>query len=139
MGDITVTAAKVGLVDPIKAVTQTVIAAAAITKGQVCYIDSNGKANLADANAAGAIQARGIALNAAAAGGAVTLLKEGAVYGYTLSGVAYSGPVYLSNTAGALATSAGGTSVVCGIAVALTDKDLTKVLYADFRYGPDWS
>lgn len=142
MADLTVTAAKVGLVDPIKAIVWTGIAAAAITKGQACYIDSNGKIAVADATTAGGLfQFRGVALNAAAAGQAVAIVKEGAVYGFTLSG-AYSSPVFLSETAGALAdaTPAGtGTAVVCGVVMPLSDKDLTKVLYVDARWGPDWA
>lgn len=143
MADITVTAANVGLVDPMKAELWPCIAASTITKGQACYIDSNGKAAPADATTGGGLfQFRGVALKAAAAGQAVTLCKRGALYGYTLTGVAYSGPVFLSETTGAFAdaTPAGtGTAVVCGVAVALTDKDLTKVFYVDARWGVDWS
>ena len=144
MADLTVTAAQVGLVDPMKSVTLAGIAAATITKGQACYVDSSGTINLADATTAGGapIQVRGVALNAAAAGQAVTLVKEGALYGYDLSGMDYSGPVFLSETAGALAdaTPAGtGTAVVIGIVAPLTDKDKTKVLYVDARWRQDWS
>lgn len=144
MSDLTVTAAQVGLVDPQKAITYTLVAGATITKGQACYIDSNGAAQLADATTAGGapIQARGIALNAATAGQAVTIVKRGALYGYTLSGMDYDAIVYLSETAGALAdsTPAGtGTTVPVGLVQGMTDKDKTKVLYADFRWREDWS
>jgi len=140
MADITVTAAKVGLVHPNKARTIDAVAGATITKGQVCYIDTSGNVGVADANAAGKIQARGIALNAAASGQAITLCKEGALYGYTLTNQAYSAPLYLSNTAGALEDGgAAGTVVPCGIVLPLSDKDRTKVFYADFRYGADYS
>ena len=126
--DITVTAAKVAPIDPEKAEIYPFQAAAAITAGQVVYILAAGTVGLADATTAGGalIQARGIALNAAAAGKAVDVLKKGRVAGFDLSLVAYSGPVFLSETAGALAD---GTP----------DKDLTKVLFADFRWGPAWA
>lgn len=140
MSDITVTAAQVGLVDPQKAETYTGIAAATITKGQVCYITTTGTVGVADANGSGTVQARGIALNAAAAGQAVTIVKEGALYGYTLTSQAYSAALYLSNTAGALEDGgAAGTVVPCGIVAPLSDKDKTKVFYADFRWREDYS
>jgi hypothetical protein len=54
--------------------------------------------------------------------------------------MAYDAIAYLSNTAGALADAAGGTSVACGRIVPLTNgATLTKVLYADFRWRQDWS
>lgn len=139
MADITVTAAKVGLVDPQKAVTFNGIAAAAITKGQVVYMDTSGTIGVADANAAGKQQARGIALNAAGAGQAVTCVKEGAVYGYTLTSQAYSAPLYLSDTAGAMADAVGTMTVPVGIVQPLSDKDKTKVFWAEFRWAADWA
>jgi hypothetical protein len=139
MADIVVTAALVGLIDPIKAMTWTGIAAETLTKGQVVYLTTSGTFGVADANGSGTVQARGIALNAAGAGQAVTVLIEGALYGYTLADQAYSAPLYLSNTAGALADAAGATTVPCGIVAGLTDKDKTKVFYAQFRWGADWA
>jgi len=141
MADITVTAARVALVDPLKAEVHSVIAAEAITAGQVVFIDNTGKAQLADADAAGEAQARGIALNAAGIGMAVDIVKRGKVAGFTLTDQAYSAPVFLSNTTGALAdaASAGGITVPVGIVMPLTDRDRTKVLYADFRWGADWA
>ena len=60
MSDITVTAAKVGLVDPLKATVRSYIATETITKGQVVNILTTGKVGVADANAAGKFQFRGI-------------------------------------------------------------------------------
>jgi hypothetical protein len=139
MADIVVTAAKVGLVDPQKAVTFNGIAAAAITKGQAVYMDTSGTLGVADANASGKQQARGIALNAAGAGQAVTCVKEGAVYGYTLTSQAYGAPVYLSDTAGALADDVGTLTVPVGIVQPMSDKDKTKVLWVECRWGADWA
>jgi hypothetical protein len=140
MADITVTAAQVGLVFPEKAEVYDFIAAATITAGQVVYQDSAGKANLADANGSGTVQARGIALNGGGAGQAISVLKKGHVYGFTVSGVAYDDPVYLSNTAGALADAAGGTSVICGRVVSLTNgTTLTKVLHVEFDWLRTWA
>ena len=139
MTDITVTAAQVGLVDPIKAKVRSYIAGATITKGQAVYIDpTTGKVNLADANGSGTLQFRGIALNGGAAGQAIDVCEEGLLYGFTLAGN-YDSLVYLSNTAGALADAGGGTTVVCGRVAPLADRSITKVLHVFSRPSADWS
>jgi len=125
MADITVTAAQVGLVDPLKATVKSYVALEAITKGQAVCIDATyGKVVPADENDAGHLQFRGIALNAAGIGGAVDVVEDGELYGFTLAGD-YDSIVYLSATAGALADSG---SVICGRVAPLTDASLTKVL-----------
>ena len=140
MADITVTAALVGLVDPMKADVRSYIAAATITKGQAAYITTSGTVGVADADDTGTRQFRGIALNGGAAGQAIDVCHEGEVYGFTLAGNA-NALVYLSNTAGALATagSVGGTTVVAGRIVCLANKDLTKVLRVTTRWKADWA
>lgn len=140
MADLTVTAAQVGVVDPAKAVIKDYIANAAITKGQAIYQTTAGKADLADANGSGTLQFRGIALNAAAAGGVVSALEDGEAYGFDLSGLNADALVYVSNTAGALADGAGGTAIVAGRVNVLTDTPtLTKVLRVFVRRSADWA
>lgn len=143
MADIAVTAAQVEAIDPLQAEIHNFVAAETITQGQVVYLTTSGTAGVADATTAGGLyQARGIALNGAGAGQAVSVLKEGRVAGFTVSGMNASAPVYLSETAGALATAAPagtGTTVVCGIVTTMPDKDATDVLYASFRWGANWS
>lgn len=140
MADIALTAAQIGLVFPEKAEVFDFIAAATITAGQVVYLDSNGKAGVADANDSGKEQARGIALNGGGAGQAISVLKRGHVYGFTISSMAYDALAYLSNTAGALADAAGTMTVRCGRVVSLSDgTTLTKVLHADFDWRSNWS
>jgi hypothetical protein len=79
-------------------------------------------------------------LNTVGAGDAVDVCEDGEVYGFGLSGLNYDALVYLSNTAGALADGAGGTSVVCGRVNALTDNPtLTKVLRVFVRRSADWA
>lgn len=134
MADLAVVAAEVGMTDAQKSHTISMIAAAAITAGQVVYMDANGKADLADASAAGTAGARGIALRTVAAGEPVTVLAEGEVEGFTIS-QAYDAPIYLSDTAGALADAAGTVSVLVGNVSAASDKDLTKLLYVRFPVG----
>lgn len=131
MADITRTAAQVSIVYPHypnKIVSG--IASAAIEAGQPVYIDSNGKYAPADANDAAKDQFRGIALNTVGSGQPVSVLEEGYLYGYTLSGVAYDGLVYVSNTVGELADAAGGTSLAVGRVVARYGEDgnATKIL-----------
>lgn len=134
MTALTVTAAQIGAVFPEKAEIYDMLAAVAITKGQAIYRNTSGKAALADANAgSGAHDFVGVALNAAGAGGAVSVLRRGHVYGFDLSGLAYDAPVYVSDTAGALDDAPSATNpVAIGKVEALTDgPTLTKVLYVD--------
>ena len=133
MADITVTAARVAMCDPIKAKKHTHIAAEALTAGQVVYtVAASGRVGIADANASGKQQARGIALEAAGAGYPVTVLEEGDLFGFGVSGLDADALVYLSDTAGALADAAGTMSVPIGRVVRLTDTPTeTKVLRVD--------
>lgn len=139
MADITVTAAKVGLVDPTKAEVASKIAAEAITKGQAVYYTTAGKAGVADANAAGKLQFRGIALNGVAAGQAVDVCQDGELEGFSVSSEDADAILYLSNTAGALADAAGATTVACARVVARSDKDLTQVIRVFVQWEADWA
>jgi len=139
MADITVTAAKVAPVYPAAAEIYDFIAAEAITKGQAVYLTTSGTVGVADANVAAKDQFRGIALETVGAAQAVSVLKRGHVYGYTLTDLAYDGLAYLSNTVGALADAAGSTTVNVGRCVPLPDADLTKVLYIQADWLNDWS
>lgn len=138
MADITVTAAQVGLVDPAKATVRSYIATETITPGQAVYILTTGKVGVADANASGKQQFRGIALNGGGAGQAIDVVHDGEVYGFTLAGNADS-LVYLSDTAGALADANGTMTVVCGRVMCLSDKALTKVLRVFVQWEAQWA
>lgn len=130
MADLTVTAAQVAPVFPENAEIYDFIAAATLTAGQPVYINASGKADVADGNGSSpANRFRGIALMAASAGKAVSVLQRGAVYGFTLSSLAYDAAVYVSDTAGSLADAAGTTSLAVGKVMPLSDKDISKVLY----------
>ena len=139
MSDITVTAAQVAALFPDKAEITDMIAAEAITAGQAVYQDTNGKAGVADANASGKQQFRGIALHAAGAGQAVSVLKRGHVAGFTVSGMNGDALAYLSDTAGYLSTVVGTMTVNCGRVTCLTDGNLTKVLYIDADWLRTWA
>ena len=84
MADLTCTAAQVAVMRAEQSVIFDMIAAVALTAGQAVYINSNGKVDKADATTNK--QIKGIALNAAGAGQAVSVLKEGYVNGFDVSG-----------------------------------------------------
>jgi hypothetical protein len=129
MADITRTKEQISVVYTHKAKIDNGIAAAALEAGNPVYIDSNGKYNKADANAAAADQFRGIALETVGAGQPVSVLVEGELTGYTLTGV-YDSAIYVSETAGELADAAGATSLVVGHIVGLprSNGSMTKIL-----------
>jgi hypothetical protein len=137
MTDLTLTAAQVAPVFPTEAEIFDFVCGATITQGQAVRQNTAGKAALADANAgSGAEKFRGLALAGGGAGQGISVLKRGHVHGFDLSGVAYDGLVYLSDTAGALADAPSATNPVpVGRVVALADANATKVLYLD----ADWS
>jgi len=140
MTAIALTAAQIApAIEPSDAEIFDYIAAATITAGQAVYITSAGKVNLASANTGGAEQFRGIALNGGGAGQAISVLKRGHCYGFTISSLAYDAIVYLADTAGGLDTAASGTKTVrVGRVVPLTDSSLTKVLYVQADYLNNW-
>lgn len=136
MADITVTAAKVAVVFPEEAEIYNVVAAVALTKGQALYQTTSGTYGLADANAAGKQQFRGVALEACNAGEGISMLKRGILAGYTLA--TYDDEVYLSDTEGAFSTTIGTLLVKCGRVMGLADPDLTEVLYINADWLCEW-
>lgn len=140
MADLTVTAAQVAPVFPEKAEIFPMIAAETITAGQALFRDTAGKAQLADADAAGEQQCRGIALTGGGAGDGISVLRRGHVYGFTLTSQAYDAPIFVSNTTGALADAAGTLSVPVGVVEGLADDgNITKVLFLDIRNREDYA
>jgi hypothetical protein len=138
MAEITVTAAQVGLVDPLKADVGSFIAAVAITKGQAVYFNTSGKAALATAATQGTAQFRGIALNTVGAGEAVDVLHDGLMYGAGVSALNGDAAVYVAGAAvgaGGLQTTAATIPTIAGRVVVLTDGPTrTKVV----RIQTDW-
>lgn len=131
VANIAVTAAQIGLVNPLKAVVKSYIAAEAITAGLPIYIvAANGKAGIADGNAAGKYQFRGISLNAAAAGQAVDVVEKGEIYGFTHT-TDYDTRLYVTDAVGVIGDTTGTKTMVVGRVVPLADKALTKVLMVE--------
>lgn len=140
MADISVTAAQVGVVFPLLAEIYHFICAETITAGQAVYQLSDGTIGVADANAGGKGQFRGIALEGGGAGQAISVLKRGFVYGFDLSGMNADALAYLSDTAGAIADAASITLAVnVGRVGVLTDATPSKVLWVEADWLRDWA
>lgn len=136
MADITVTAAELRLMEVIEARLIPMIADEAITKGQIVYRKSTGKAGLARGNAVGTSKVVGIATTTVPAGTAFEALYHGRLAGYGLGSIDAGTTVYLSAaTAGALADTAttGATNVLVAVGTVhtMTDGSATKFLFVD--------
>lgn len=135
MTALALTAARISPIFPRHAEIYPFVAVETITAGQVVYITSAGKAGVADANASGKQQARGIALCGASAGGAVDVLKSGHVEGFTIT-QAYDAQLFLSDTAGSVDDAAGTMTVPIGRVIPMSDVGtLTKVAYFEFEWN----
>lgn len=139
MTAIAVTAAQVGRVRPEDDEVIDMVVAEAVTAGQAIYQTTAAKAGVADANASGKQQFRGIALMTRAAGDPrpIPVLKRGMVWGFGVSALNGDAPLYLSDTAGALDDGAGTMTVICGRVTALTNG--VKVAYIDADWTRIWS
>lgn len=137
MTAIAVTTAQAGEVHPQNNEVISVRVIEAVTALEAAYQAATGF-GIADANASGKQQFRGVYLQAGAAGDVVRLLKRGAVYGYTVSALDGDAPLYLSDTAGDLDDSAGTMTVVCGRVLLLPDNS-TKVAYIDAQWAQIWA
>lgn len=141
MADLSIaTGASVQPVFPDLAEIVPFVPSVAFTQGQAVAFNSSGKGILADANLTSASgvaqQFKGLALEKGGARQGISLLKRGHVAGFDLSGMSYGQIVWLSDTAGALATTPSSTKPVpIGTVVAMSDADATKVLYVDAWEG----
>lgn len=132
MADIAKVGAKIGNARPNISVVVPLVAAEEIDRGEAVYVDTNGKAALADASSAGTAVCVGIALQDVAAGQSVDILVMGMVSGFTISGLAYGALVKVSDTAGALDNGGSPTvSAPVGRVFALSDGDRSKVLFVN--------
>ena len=132
MAQVTTTAAQIAVMFPEKAEIYDRIAAEALTAGELCYLDTNGKATKATAAAAGTVVDVGLVLTTRGAGGAVSVLKRGHVAGATLTSLDYGAAVYVSDDAGDLADAAGTVSKIAGRVEAIAQADgPVKCLYID--------
>lgn len=139
MADLAFTSADIAVVFPEKAVILPVTLAAAAVAGQSLFKDTDGKGDLADANVSGAQQTRLLALQSGGIGDVVSGLKEGHVYGFTLT-QAYDAPIFQSDTAGDLADAAGTMTVPVGIVDGIDGGGtIEKVLFFNPRWREDFA
>lgn len=135
MADIALTAAQIAPVDCCQNEIYSFVAGGTITAGQSVSLTAAGLAVPADADGTPPLtQARGIALNGAGSGQAVSVLKKGLCAGFTVSGMAYGAKIYPSATVGALADAAVSSQIPCGQVVALPDSSATKIAYFEFNW-----
>jgi len=138
-GELALTASKIAVVFPEQAEIYTKTCAEAITAGQSLFQDTDGKVQLADANAAGERQTRFLALQAGGSGDAISVLKKGHIYGYTLT-AAYDAAIYQSDTTGSIATTAGTVTVPLGVIDGIDQGGtVTKVVYFEARWREDYT
>lgn len=125
-----------------KKASDTVPIAASTGPGVPCYIDTNGKAAVASASAAGTAEAIGInrSESTTVANMPAELLRSAKVALYDanganiLDGLAYGAMVYLSNTPGRLADAAGTVNKPIGRVIPLWDNNPpTKILDFDLE------
>lgn len=137
MADLSPTADKVSVANPQQAIMTDFIAAVAIDAGEGVYINSDGKAALADASAAGTAACVGVAIESVSAGQVVPVVQVGFIDGMGVSGVAYNTIISVSDTAGAFDNGAGSPTVSCpvGRVMPATDGSLTKLLFVNCLYN----
>lgn len=128
--EVALTAAQIALVDPHKATVKDYIAGAAITKGQLVAMDTDGTIDPADGSDTTYLlnQCKGVALNAGGAGQAISVLEDGECYGFTVSALNAGALLYVHDTAGVMSTAAGTKTFIVGRVTALADKAATKVV-----------
>lgn len=139
MANLTVTAAQVGDIFPQASEKFSGILAEAVTQGQALYQNSSGKYGLADANDSGCEQVRGIAMEEGGADHTIDILRRGTLEGYTLTAMSHDDAVYLSDTAGALSSTAGTMEIFVGCVVAICDATPSKAIFVDCDWLRRWS
>jgi hypothetical protein len=133
MTNLTITASAVALVKDFESVTLPVDEA--VTAGQAGRLaTATGKLTKANGTAAGEARAVGVFVRSSRfVGEAVTLVKRGILdLGAALDGLDYDAIVYLSDTDGTLADSAGTVSIKVGRVIpAFGNTTADKLLYVD--------
>lgn len=129
-----VSSGKVRVVESI--IQMALIAAEAITAGEAVRIDTSaGKFTGANGSSTTENRIYGIAKVTVPAGMPVTAIRKGVLDGFDLSGMNYDAAVYLSDTDGTLATSAGTVSTVVGRVIPASSPVLgtspDKLLFVD--------
>ena len=128
--EVALTAAQIGLVDPIKATVKDYIAGATITKGQLVAMNTDATIDPSDGSDTSYLlnQCKGVALNGGGAGQSISVLQDGEVYGFTVSGLNCGALLYVHDTAGVMSTASGTKTFIVGRVTARTDLNTTNVV-----------
>lgn len=130
---------KAGYLHVVQSLSQhTFGAGEAVTAGQVARIDTtSGKPTLANGTVAAEARAFGVCASPTASNVGVTLIRRGILDGYDLSALDFDAPIYLSDTDGALSTTAGTVSVIAGRVIsgfaALPGQGPSKLLWLEIN------
>lgn len=141
MAEITCTLGDVAMTAPLRSEVYNVTisgcaASGVILPGQALYQMSNGVYALAAATASGIAGFRGVALQRQVTGATLSMMKQGKLYGYDLSGMNHDAPVYLSDTPGVFSDTPGSIEVRVGRVVSLNEAgNLEKLIYFDSEYA----
>jgi hypothetical protein len=130
-----VTAGVLNVVESLEQMTLPL--AESINVGQVVRIDTTyGTFTKSNASSAGEALAYGILVSKDAAGKVGTAVRRGVLDGYNLAALNFAAKIYLSDTDGTLATTAGSQTLVVGDVIAGTAVTLgtayDKLLHLDF-------
>ena len=144
MADLAVVTAKISAVFPQFAEVYSYIAGAAITAGQIVAFNTStddDKMYVGDGNDGDLDQPRGVALEGVGAGQAVPVLVRGLVEGFTVSAIANDTLLYLSDTAGKIATTGGESTANAALGRIMPNSQGTPALavFIEISYNVHWS
>lgn len=144
MADVALTAAQISAVFPQFAEVYSFIAGEAITAGQVVAFDTSADDDVlyvGDGNDGDLDQPVGVALEGVAAGQACPVLIRGFVEGYTVSALANFTLLYLSDTAGAMATTGAESTANAAMGRIMPNAQSTPrlLVFIDCSFNVQWS
>ena len=135
MTDIVVTEKRVALLIPQRSETYSAVAGEALTAGDVVCFNTAGNVVKADASAEATAKAAGTVTASANSGDAISILKNGPMTGYTVSGLANGAVLYVSDTAGKLSDTPGTWEYAVASVFPKTDPSRTKEIFVEC----DWT
>lgn len=142
MADLALTADLISPVWPDKSEIYSAIAAESITAGQVVAFDTgedDDKLYVADGNDGDLDQPVGVALEAGGAGQVIPYLMRGFVEGYTVSAIANFTQLWLSDTAGAIGTTAGTSNAPVGRIMPNSQPTPRLLVFINCDVSTQWS
>lgn len=144
MADLALTAAQISAVYPQFAEVYPFIAGTTITAGQVVAFNTSTDDDLlyiGDGDDGDLDQPVGVALEGGAAGQAIPVLVRGFVDGYTVSAIANYTLLYLSDTAGAIATTGAESTANAAMGRIMPNSQSTPrlLVFVDCSFNTQWS